>query len=154
MVNSDKVMQSGSVTAVRGSVVEIAFANGLPAINEALRLEAAGRTITLEVAHHLDPHTVRAIAMAPDRGPGRGMPVERTGQPITVPVGPADARAAVQRLGEPLDGGEPPDRQPTLADPSSSPVAGPASGAASSSWRPESRSSTFWRPWPAAARRG
>jgi len=33
----------GRVTAVRGSVVEVAFADGLPAINEALRLSAGER---------------------------------------------------------------------------------------------------------------
>ena len=92
MVVSGQNGQDGRVTAVRGSVVEIAFTSGLPAINEALCLAAGGRTITLEVAHHVDPHTVRAIAMAPTEGLARGMAVGRTGQPITVPVGPRHAR--------------------------------------------------------------
>jgi len=56
-----RAVQPGRVTAVRGSVVEVEFPEVLPAINEALRLSAGDRTVILEVAHHLDPHTVRAI---------------------------------------------------------------------------------------------
>jgi F-type H+-transporting ATPase subunit beta len=101
--------QSGRVTAVRGSVVEVVFQDDLPAINEALRLTAGQRTITLEVAHHLDPRTVRAIAMAPTEGLARGMAVARTGRPITVPVGLSTLGRLFNVLGEPLDGREPVD---------------------------------------------
>ena len=58
----------GTVTAVRGSVVELTFPAGLPAINEALRLRDRERIVVLEVAYHLDPHTVRAIALAHTEG--------------------------------------------------------------------------------------
>jgi F-type H+-transporting ATPase subunit beta len=92
---------------VRGSVVEVEFPAELPAINEALRLTADGRAVILEVAHHLDPHTVRAIAMSHTEGLGRGMLVERTGQPITVPVGPETLGRLFNALGEPLDEGGP-----------------------------------------------
>jgi len=51
------------VTAVRGSVVEVEFPDALPAINEALRLQDGKRVVVLEVAHHLNPHTIRAIAL-------------------------------------------------------------------------------------------
>ena len=99
---------SGRVTAVRGSVVEVAFVEGLPALNEALRLREGERTVVLEVAHHLDPHTVRAIALAHTEGLARGLPVERTGQPIQVPVGPQTLGRLFNVLGEPLDGGPAP----------------------------------------------
>ncbi len=79
MAGSGNNERLGRVTAVRGSVVEVAFAGGLPAINEALRLSVGERTITLEVAHHVDPHTVRAIAMAPTEGLARGMAVDADG---------------------------------------------------------------------------
>jgi F-type H+-transporting ATPase subunit beta len=98
---------NGRITAVRGSVVEVAFADGLPAINEALRLSEGGRTIILEVAHHVDVHTVRTIAMAPTEGLARGMVVARTGGPITIPVGPGALGRLCNVLGEPLDGREP-----------------------------------------------
>jgi F-type H+-transporting ATPase subunit beta len=94
--------------AVRGSVVEVEFAGELPAINEALRLPDGTRTVTLEVAHHLNPRTVRAIALAHTEGLARGMTVQRTGQPITVPVGRQTLGRMFNALGEPLDGGPPP----------------------------------------------
>lgn len=98
---------NGRVTAVHGSVVEVVFEHGLPAINEALRLTAGEQPITLEVAHHLDPRTVRTIALAPTEGLARGTVVARTGGPIQVPVGPAALGRLMNVLGEPLDGGDP-----------------------------------------------
>ena len=98
----------GRVTAVRGSVIEIEFDGPLPAINEALRMTLGARTVVLEVAHHLDLHRVRAIAMAPAEGLSRGMPVAREGRPIMVPTGRATLGRLLNVLGEPLDGGEPP----------------------------------------------
>jgi len=101
---------TGRVTAVRGSVVEVEFGDGLPAINEALRVSRDDRPVILEVAHHLDTHTVRAIAMAHTEGLARGMRVERTGLPIRVPVGDQVLGRLFNALGEPLDG------QPPLSD--------------------------------------
>jgi F-type H+-transporting ATPase subunit beta len=97
----------GRIVAVRGSVVEACFLDGLPAINEALTLNSGERSIVLEVAHHLDPHTVRAIAMAPTDGLSRGMTVRRTGRPILVPVGAEALGRLFNVLGDPLDGGPP-----------------------------------------------
>jgi F0F1-type ATP synthase beta subunit len=57
--------RGGWITAIRGSVVEAWFLDCLPAINEALNVAGGSRTVVLEVAHHLDPETLRAIAMAP-----------------------------------------------------------------------------------------
>jgi len=56
---------AGTVIAVRGAVVDIAFPDGnLPAINEALRIEGAeGDAIIAEVQAHLDPAHVRAISL-------------------------------------------------------------------------------------------
>lgn len=98
----------GRIAAVRGSVIEAVFANGLPAINEALTVSRGDRVVVLEVAHHLDLRTVRAIAMAPTEGLARGMAVARTGRPIMVPVGAATLGRIFNVLGEPLDGREPP----------------------------------------------
>jgi F-type H+-transporting ATPase subunit beta len=108
------------VTAVRGSVVEVVFAGELPAINEALRGRVGEQPLVLEVAHHLDRRTIRAIALGPTEGLARGMFVERTGQPITVPVGPATLSRLFNALGEPLDGG------PALPDAERWPIHRPA----------------------------
>ncbi len=107
MSEPNQEVKPGRVTAVRGSVVEVVFRDGLPAINEALSLTVGERTVMLEVAHHLDSRTVRTIAMAPTEGLARGMPVERTRQSISVPVGPATLGRLFNVLGEPLDGREP-----------------------------------------------
>lgn len=100
--------QPGRVMAVRGSVVEVEFPNGLPAIHEALCLHTGQRTIFLEVAHHLNPRTVRAIALARTEGLARGMAVECTGRAVQVPVGPETLGRLFNVLGEPLDGREAP----------------------------------------------
>jgi F-type H+-transporting ATPase subunit beta len=97
----------GRLVAIHGSVVEVEFAGELPAVNEALRLVDSERVVVLEVAHHLDPHTVRAISMAHTEGLARGMRVERTGQPMMVPVGPPTLGRLFNVLGEPLDDGAP-----------------------------------------------
>jgi F-type H+-transporting ATPase subunit beta len=87
-------------------VVEVEFASGLPAINEALRLRIGDRPLFLEVAHHLGPRTIRAIALGPTEGLARGMTIERVGRPIEVPVGPPTLGRLFNVLGDPLDGGE------------------------------------------------
>jgi F-type H+-transporting ATPase subunit beta len=101
---------TGMIVAVRGSVVEVEFAAGLPAINEALQVVNGQHMLTLEVAHHVDPHTVRAIALGHTEGLARGMVVTATGGPIRVPVGPQTLGRLFNVLGEPLDG------QPPLGD--------------------------------------
>lgn len=103
----DPSSDAGRVTAIRGSVVEVEFTDRLPAIHEALRVSDGVRLIVLEVAHHVDAHTVRAIALAHTEGLARGMTVTCTGQPITVPVGKETLGRLFNALGEPLDGKEP-----------------------------------------------
>jgi F-type H+-transporting ATPase subunit beta len=98
------VESSGRITAVRGSVIEVEFPSDLPHLYDALRVCLDGRTTVLEVAYHLDAHTVRAIAMSRTEGLARGMTVEATGQPITVPVGLPTLGRLFNALGEPLDG--------------------------------------------------
>lgn len=103
----DPSSNAGRITAIRGSVVEVEFTGRLPAIHEALRVRDGDRVIVLEVAHHVDPHTVRAIALSHTEGLARGMTVACTGQPITVPVGKETLGRLFNALGEPLDGKAP-----------------------------------------------
>ncbi len=97
---------------MRGSVVEVNFANELPAMNEALHVQEGDRRVVLEVAHHVNERTIRAIAMSRTEGLARGMPVKRTGEPIQVPVGPETLGRLFNVLGEPLDGRDPPKDAP------------------------------------------
>lgn len=98
----------GSVTAVRGSVVDVRFPPPLPELYR--RLDTVGEpAVPLEVHAHLAPDTVRALALAPTRGLWRGAPVRDTGRPFEVPVGDALLGRALDVLGQPLDREPPPD---------------------------------------------
>src|SRR3954463_2777304 len=97
----------GRVVAVRGSVVDVAFAeHDLPDIHEAveIRWDQSGRLVA-EVQQHLDPGTVRTVALGGTAGLRRGTGVYRTRAPISVPVGEAVLGRRVDALGEPGDHG-------------------------------------------------
>src|SRR3954470_3914150 len=99
----------GRVVAVRGSVVYVAFAeHDLPDIHEAveIRWDQPGRLVA-EVQQHLDPATVRTVALGGTAGLRRGTGVYRTRAPISVPVGEAVLGRLVDALGEPGDHGPP-----------------------------------------------
>jgi F-type H+-transporting ATPase subunit beta len=97
----------GTVVSVRGSVIDVRFAEGaLPAINEALEVSASTALVS-EVQAHLDERTVRAVAMQSTEGLSRGARVMATGGPITVPVGEVMLGRLVNVLGHVGDGGPP-----------------------------------------------
>ena len=80
---------AGSVTAVRGAVLDIAFDGGsLPLLDEALVVDT-DPPVLAEVQLHLDSRSVRAIALQSTAGLSRGTAVRATGAPIIVPVGDA-----------------------------------------------------------------
>jgi F-type H+-transporting ATPase subunit beta len=99
--------RAGHVVAAAGSVVDVEFAEGaVPPINEALIATLGDdHHIVFEVEQHLDPITVRTLAMAATEGLSRGQSVFRTGQPINVPVGEAVLGRLINVIGEPADGG-------------------------------------------------
>jgi F-type H+-transporting ATPase subunit beta len=78
-------MVRGTVTGVRGSVVDVRFDADLPAIYSLLH--AQDGKISIEVLAQIDAHHVRGIALSPTQGLARGMDVENTGGPLRVPVG-------------------------------------------------------------------
>jgi F-type H+/Na+-transporting ATPase subunit beta len=97
--------KDGKIIAVVGVVIDVEFAVGtaLPAIYDALHVDNDGQTITLEVAQHLDEHTVRTIALSGTDGLGRGQTVTATGAPISVPVGEQTLGRMFNVTGEPID---------------------------------------------------
>jgi F-type H+-transporting ATPase subunit beta len=95
----DSPLNEGIVTSVRGSVVDVRFEKQLPLINNLLR---AGQTM-IEVLIHLDPETVRGIALTPAQGLARGSQVLDTGQPIMVPVGEKLLGRVFDVFGKPID---------------------------------------------------
>jgi F0F1-type ATP synthase alpha subunit len=98
----------GRILSIRGSVIDVAFPGTLPHLNEALRVLDGRRTLILEVQQILGPRTVRTMALGRTDALARGVPVERTGGVVRVPVGPATLGRIFNALGEPLDGQAPP----------------------------------------------
>ncbi|HSW80780.1 MAG TPA: F0F1 ATP synthase subunit beta, partial [Candidatus Saccharimonas sp.] len=97
--------QAGKIAQIVGVVVDVEFGKDqLPAITNALKIDAKGREVTLEVAQHLNETTVRAIALSTTDGLRRGMPVADTGAAISVPVGAATLGRMFNVTGEPIDG--------------------------------------------------
>ena len=100
---------NGRVVQVMGPVVDVEFPPGsLPELYAALRLTNAGIdarefNLVVEVAMHLGENTVRCIAMDTTDGLVRNQPVKNTGEPITVPVGPATLGRIMNVIGEPVD---------------------------------------------------
>ena len=107
-------MNVGSIVQVIGPVVDVEFEPGtLPAIYNALVVAgvenkdvfAYSSKLVLEVAQHLGDGHVRTIAMAATDGLSRGMKVEDTGAPITIPVGNETLGRILNVIGEPVDKG-------------------------------------------------
>jgi len=101
--------QQGNISQVLGNVVDVQFANGsLPSILTALRVSNPAISdqqgnLVLEVEQHLGENTVRCIAMDTTDGLVRGMAVENTGAPISVPVGPGTLGRLMNVIGESID---------------------------------------------------
>ena len=78
----------GKVAAVRGGVVDISFEGDLPPVDDALVVEwDRPGPLRVEVQAHLDPSTVRGVALQATDGLRRGTSVSGTAGPIEVPVG-------------------------------------------------------------------
>jgi len=107
-------MNVGKIVQVIGPVVDVAFEPGkLPGIYNALEVQGVeikdifsySQRLVLEVAQHLGESTVRTVAMASTDGLTRGMTVNDTGGPITIPVGRETLGRILNIIGEPVDKG-------------------------------------------------
>ncbi len=95
-------MSSGKVVEIIGAVVDVQFSSGnMPKVYDALEIEEAN--LTLEVQQQLGDGVARTIAMGSTDGLKRGVTVENTGSPITVPVGQGTLGRIMDVLGEPVD---------------------------------------------------
>ncbi len=99
----------GKVVAVRGAVIDVAFAAGeLPRLDEALIVEwDRPETLIVEVQAHLDERTVRGVALQATAGLKRGVPVRASGSPVTVPVDDAVLGRLLDVTGTARDSGPP-----------------------------------------------
>jgi len=101
-VTGASAARSGTVTRVRGSVLDVRFHGGLPELRHLVRVGAEGDT-TMEVLGHVDPATVRGVALAQGARLARGTPAVDTGAPLQVGVGPELLGRVVNVFGEPVD---------------------------------------------------
>jgi len=95
-------MSSGKVVQVIGAVIDVEFPrDSVPQVYDALKVTE--RDLTLEVQQQLGDGVVRAIAMGSSEGVSRGLSVENTGSPISVPVGIETLGRIMDVLGNPID---------------------------------------------------
>ena len=101
---------TGKIVQCIGAVVDIEFPReAMPNVYDALKLsaEASGGLVedglTLEVEQQLGDGIVRCIALGSTDGLRRGMKVDGTGAPISVPVGPGTLGRIMDVLGRPID---------------------------------------------------
>ncbi len=101
--------RTGRVIRISGSVVDVAFGAGaLPKINAALEVAWDGpHRLVLEVHQHLDPATVRAVAMHETAGLRCGTEARDTGAQICVPTGESVLGRLMNVSGDPIDHGPP-----------------------------------------------
>jgi F-type H+-transporting ATPase subunit beta len=98
----DKTMSSGKIVQIIGAVIDVEFPrSGMPKVYEALKVNDTG--LTLEVQQQLGDGVVRTIAMGSTDGLKRGLNVDNTGAPISVPVGTKTLGRIMDVLGTPID---------------------------------------------------
>jgi F-type H+-transporting ATPase subunit beta len=95
-------MSSGRIVQIIGAVIDVEFPrDAVPKVYDALNVTEKG--LTLEVQQQLGDGVVRAIAMGSSEGLSRGLSVENTNAPISVPVGTETLGRIMDVLGNPID---------------------------------------------------
>lgn len=100
----------GMVVRVRGTVIDAKFDNGLPEINNELRIGSDLKSesgVIAEVVTQLDSRTIRCIALSPVRNVSRGTKVLDMQRPLTVPVDASLKGRMINVFGDAIDRGEP-----------------------------------------------
>ena len=95
-------MSSGRIVQIIGAVIDVEFPRDqVPNVYDELVVEDKG--LTLEVQQQLGDGVVRAIAMGSSEGISRGLGVNNTAAPISVPVGTETLGRIMDVLGNPID---------------------------------------------------
>jgi F-type H+-transporting ATPase subunit beta len=97
-------MATGKIVQIIGAVVDVEFPQGeVPRVYDALNVTDAKERLVLEVQQQLGGGVIRAIVMGSSDGLRRGLVVENTGAPITVPVGTKTLGRIMNVLGDAID---------------------------------------------------
>jgi F-type H+-transporting ATPase subunit beta len=95
-------MSSGRIVQIIGAVIDVEFPRDqVPNVYDALVVDDKG--LTLEVQQQLGDGVVRTIAMGSSEGISRGLGVNNTAAPISVPVGTETLGRIMDVLGNPID---------------------------------------------------
>jgi len=95
-------MSSGRIVQIIGAVIDVEFPRDqVPSVYDALVVDDKG--LTLEVQQQLGDGVVRTIAMGASEGISRGLGVQNTKAPISVPVGIETLGRIMDVLGNPID---------------------------------------------------
>ncbi|MGO3345551.1 MAG: F0F1 ATP synthase subunit beta [Marinomonas sp.] len=95
-------MSSGQIVQIIGAVIDVEFPrDSVPKVYDALTIE--GKELVLEVQQQLGDGVVRTIAMGSTDGMKRGLIVENTNKPVSVPVGTQTLGRIMDVLGNPID---------------------------------------------------
>ena len=95
-------MSSGRIVQIIGAVIDVEFTrDDVPQVYDALTVD--DRDITLEVQQQLGDGIVRTIALGSTEGLSRGLSVQDTGAPVSVPVGTETLGRIMDVLGRPID---------------------------------------------------
>ena len=104
---------AGIIVSIKDLVVLAQFDDNMPSINELIVVDNEQKTALL--VDHLEPGGVAfCLNVRTDRSLKKGMPVERTGHGIEIPIGEKTIGRILNALGDPLDGQPPigPDEAP------------------------------------------
>ncbi|TNE76252.1 MAG: F0F1 ATP synthase subunit beta, partial [Gammaproteobacteria bacterium] len=95
-------MSSGRIVQIIGAVIDVEFPRDqVPNVYDALKVDDKG--LTLEVQQQLGDGVVRTIAMGSSEGLSRGLGVNNTNAPVSVPVGIETLGRIMDVLGNPID---------------------------------------------------
>ncbi len=95
-------MSSGRIVQIIGAVIDVEFArDSVPGVYDALTVD--NTEVTLEVQQQLGDGIVRTIALGSTEGLSRGLNVQDTGAPVSVPVGTETLGRIMDVLGRPID---------------------------------------------------
>jgi F-type H+/Na+-transporting ATPase subunit beta len=95
-------MSSGRIVEIIGAVIDVEFEReSVPQVYDALTVDDT--EVTLEVQQQLGDGVVRTIALGSTEGLRRGLNVQDTGAPVSVPVGNETLGRIMDVLGRPID---------------------------------------------------
>lgn len=95
--------RTGSISAIRGGVVDVRFPGAAPRLHEMI---TAGKDndVRLEVVEQRDAHTVRCLAFTSTSGLARGDSATAEGSALMIPVGSELRGRVFDMFGQPIDG--------------------------------------------------